>query len=87
MYQSTDHFKYYVVRGSKYLVGHMLDFLPSQAQQEPNAGNFTQIGPASGVADLPVKLYTAGGQAAPVPEQVFVERAEEREVVASVART
>ncbi len=87
VYQSTDHFKYYVVRGSKYLVGHMLDFLPSQAQQEPNAGNFTQIGPASGVADLPVKLYTAGGQAAPVPEQVFVERAEEREVVASVART
>ncbi len=84
VFQSQDHFRYYVVRGSRYLVGHLLDFLPSQLEDEASP-RFSQVGPDSGVAELPVKLYTAGGEAAPVPEQVFIERPEERQVLASLA--
>ena len=28
--RSRDHFRYYVVRGSRYIVGHMLDFRKGQ---------------------------------------------------------
>jgi hypothetical protein len=84
VFQSPDHFKYYVIRGSRYLVGHLLDFLPSQVQAPPAMAPFSDIGAPSGVADLPVRLYTAGGEAAPVPEQVFDERPEELTVLASV---
>jgi radical SAM superfamily enzyme YgiQ (UPF0313 family) len=65
--RSRDHFRYYMVRGSKYLVGHLLDFRQSQVEAESGE---SKIGPDTGVAELPVKLYTAGGSTAPVPEEI-----------------
>jgi hypothetical protein len=62
--KSQDHFKYNVVRGSKYLVGHMLDFRKNQGNGEDQAI------PATGVAELPVQLYTAGGSTAPIPDDL-----------------
>jgi anaerobic magnesium-protoporphyrin IX monomethyl ester cyclase len=59
--KSQSHFNYYVVRGSKYLVGHLLDFRKGQS-----AGGYSS-GTQSGAADLPVTLYTAGDEAAPIP--------------------
>ena len=60
--KSRDHFKYYVVRGSKYVVGHLLDF---RAGQNNGVADDASAG-ESGVADLPVELFTAGGSTAPV---------------------
>jgi hypothetical protein len=60
IFQSRDHFTYYVVRGSKYLVGHMLDFLPSQVAGSSQPARFSQVGPATGTVELPTKLYSAG---------------------------
>ncbi len=60
--KSRDHFRYYVIRGSRYIVGHMLDFRKGQlagSGAEPAAED-------TGVAELPVKLYTAGGSTAPL---------------------
>ena len=59
--KSRDHFRYYVVRGSKYLVGHLLDFRSSQVVEDNVVGELT------GLAELPVELYTVGGSTAPVP--------------------
>ena len=60
--KSRDHFKYYVVRGSKYVVGHLLDF---RAGQNNGVARDASTG-ESGVAELPVELFTAGGSTAPV---------------------
>ena len=60
IFQSRDHFTYYVVRGSKYLVGHMLDFVPSQVAVSTQPARFSQVGPATGTVELPTKLYSAG---------------------------
>jgi hypothetical protein len=68
--KSRAHFQYYVVRGSKYLVGHLLDFRKGQT---PEA---TAAGPATGVADLPVELYTAGGSTASVPVDLISSKLE-----------
>ena len=61
VFKSKDHFRYYIVRGSKYVVGHLLDFRSNQNKSEDAVDNL------SGVIDLPVELYTAGGSTAPVP--------------------
>jgi anaerobic magnesium-protoporphyrin IX monomethyl ester cyclase len=66
--RSRDHFKYYVVRGSKYVVGHLLDFRRSQLSEPDSVGALT------GVAELPVHLYTVGGATAPVPLDVQAAR-------------
>jgi len=66
--RSRDHFRYYVVRGSKYIVGHLLDFRKSQVQTDSANGSLKNA--ETGVADLPVELYTAGGSTAPLPEGV-----------------
>jgi anaerobic magnesium-protoporphyrin IX monomethyl ester cyclase len=62
--KSPAHFQYYVVRGSKYIVGHMLDF-----RQEQVSGDHS-LGSQTGVEELPVDLYTAGGFTAPIPEDL-----------------
>ncbi len=58
----VDLHKYYVVRGSKYVVGHLLDF---RAGQNNGVARDASTG-ESGVAELPVELFTAGGSTAPV---------------------
>ena len=63
--RSRDHFRYYVIRGSRYVVGHLLDFRKGQL------GESEGDGPDTGVAELPVKLYTAGGITAPVPKELL----------------
>jgi len=68
--KSSAHFKYYVVRGSKYVVGHLLDFRKSQVE------NTETHDTVSGVRELPVDLYTAGGFAAPVPAELITSRGE-----------
>lgn len=64
-FKSTDHFRYYFIRGSKYLVGHLLDFRKEQVSEKSD-----RFGPDSNTAELPVELYTAGGFAAPIPNEV-----------------
>lgn len=66
--RSRDHFRYYVVRGSKYLVGHLLDFRKSQVDSDTVSP--IRATTDHGVADLPVELYTAGGFTAPLPDAV-----------------
>ena len=66
--RSRDHFRYYVVRGSKYLVGHLLDFRKSQVDSDTVSP--IRATTDHGVADLPVELYTAGGFTAPLPDPV-----------------
>lgn len=74
--KSRDHFKYYVVRGSKYLVGHLLDFRKAQAGAEVQSpANF------GGVEELPVRLYTVGGDTAPVPVDLIGIKHEPIEIV------
>ena len=65
--KSRDHFRYYVVRGSKYVVGHMLDFRKGQVDARAGADRPED----TGVAELPVKLYTAGGSTAPVAPELL----------------
>ena len=60
--KSRDRFRYYVVRGSRYSVGHMLDFRKGQLDSA-GTGNAPV---ETGVAELPTKLYTAGGSVAPI---------------------
>ncbi len=67
--KSRDHFRYYVVRGSKYLVGHLLDFRKGQIDKNSVNGTGTPKSSMTGVAELPTKLYTAGGSTAPLPEE------------------
>ena len=66
--KSRDHFRYYVVRGSRYVVGHMLDFRKSQLETDVDGASQ----PDTGVAELPVTLHTAGGSTAPVDESLLV---------------
>ena len=66
--RSSDHFRYYVVRGSKYLVGHLLDFRKGQMETEFPNGSPEKA--ETGVTELPVELYTAGGFTAPLPDGV-----------------
>jgi anaerobic magnesium-protoporphyrin IX monomethyl ester cyclase len=63
--KSRDHFTYYVVRGSKYVIGHLLDFRKGQAKEQAAAGVET------GVEELPVRLFTAGGSTAPILAEVL----------------
>ena len=65
--KSRDHFRYYVVRGSKYVVGHMPDFRKGQVDGRAGAGRPED----TGVVELPVKLYTAGGSTAPVAPELL----------------
>lgn len=76
--KSRDHFRYYVVRGSRYVVGHMLDFRKSQL--ETNVNGASQ--PDTGVAELPVTLHTAGGSTAPVDEALLVPTSPDEAAVA-----
>ncbi len=64
--KSRDHFRYYVVRGSRYVVGHLLDFRTGQLDDDGNGEALE-----TGVAELPVKLYTAGGSTAPVAPELL----------------
>ncbi len=66
--KSRDHFRYYIVRGSRYVVGHMLDFRKGQLETSINGSTE----PDTGTAQLPVKLYTAGDSTAPVDETLLV---------------
>ena len=66
--KSRDHFRYYIVRGSRYVVGHMLDFRKGQLETSMNGSTE----PDTGTAQLPVKLYTAGDSTAPVDETLLV---------------
>ncbi|HLA80488.1 MAG TPA: radical SAM protein [Thermoleophilia bacterium] len=77
--RSRDHFRYYVVRGSRYVVGHLLDFRKEQVTSRP----FSEVGAPSGVAELPVKLYTVGGETAPVPVELLLERRQAGGLVAA----
>ena len=63
--KSRDHFRYYVVRGSKYVIGHLLDFRKGQAKEQ------AALDVETGVEELPVRLFTAGGSTAPVPVEVL----------------
>ncbi len=64
--RSRDHFRYYVVRGSRYVIGHLLDFRSGQVAESQTAH-----GPDTGVAELPVELHTAGGTTAPVSSELL----------------
>lgn len=65
--KSRDHFRYYVLRGSRYIVGHMLDFRKGQLEVEETGTTAVD----TGVAELPVRLYTAGGSTAPVDSSLL----------------
>ena len=65
--KSRDHFRYYVVRGSRYLVGHLLDFRKGQIESGSVNGAGDSASSMTGVAELPTRLYTAGGFTAPLP--------------------
>jgi radical SAM superfamily enzyme YgiQ (UPF0313 family) len=73
--RSRDHFQYYVLRGSRYLVGHMLDFRKGQTPA------VEVISKPTGVENLPVELYTVGGDTAPVPEDVTSVRVEPLQLI------
>ena len=47
------------------MVGHLLDFRKGQLDEAGRAGEDT------GVAELPVELFTVGGAAAPVSEELL----------------
>ena len=64
--RSRDHFRYYVLRGSRYVIGHLLDFRSGQVAESQTAH-----GPDTGVAELPVELHTAGGTTAPVSSELL----------------
>ena len=68
-FKSRDHFRYYVVRGSKYLVGHLLDFRKGQVENNSLNGSGDSAPSMTGVADLPTKLHTAGGSTAPLAQE------------------
>ena len=70
--RSRDHFRYYVVRGSRYVIGHLLDFRSGQVAESQTAH-----GPDTGVAELPVELHTAGGTTAPVSSELLTPTAAE----------
>ena len=75
--KSRDHFRYYVVRGSKYVVGHLLDFRAGQNDGVTDSS----LRDDPGVAELPVQLFTAGGTTAPVDAQLLEPRANEAPVI------
>ena len=70
-FKSRDHFRYYVVRGSKYLVGHLLDFRKGQLEDSSSKDAHASMSSVTGVAELPAKLYTAGGSTAPLPAKLL----------------
>ena len=70
--RSRDHFRYYVLRGSRYVIGHLLDFRSGQVAESQTAH-----GPDTGVAELPVELHTAGGTTAPVSSDLLAPAAAE----------
>ena len=71
--KSRDHFRYYVVRGSKYVVGHLLDFRKGQTREASVNGAEESDVAIAGTAQLPTKLYTAGGSTAPLPAEQLLE--------------
>ena len=70
-FKSRDHFRYYIVRGSKYLVGHLLDFRKGQLEDTSPRDTHASMSSVTGVEELPTKLYTAGGSTAPLPAKAL----------------
>ena len=78
--KSRDHFRYYVVRGSRYIVGHMLDFRKGQLEAAANGAESAD----TGVAELPARLFTAGGSTAPIDASLLEPAAPEAEPAVAV---
>ena len=58
-------------------MGHLLDFRKGQVDNGSVNGAEDAAASMTGVAELPTKLYTAGGFTAPLPAEKLVETAAE----------